>query len=240
MSEEEDKAARVIVGFFRALTAQSRFQALIRQFFVKRYDAESGYYYYENTKTGETSWSRPRNLKGEDDLVEAHGEANAGGAGGKTGAAATAAAAVAAAEEEQPAAPKTDVNAVIEKLERERREKEEQKKREEEEQRRKVEEAKRLVAEKAAEKERNRPRAPRGVGCKGGMDFAAVWWTPGHPGPSPIAKYTIVKFRLEQGKWARKKVGRRCGRKAEGSAGQGWRGVCGGKRMRSDVFVSLA
>jgi Ca2+-binding EF-hand superfamily protein len=187
------QAAFKIAGMFRGFKARKRVKALIRIQYAKKYDVETDKFYYENTKTGETSQQKPVNL-GSDDLPNpkmgkdwkcAFCENNNRGL--------------------QPACrvckrKKEDSLKRVELAEKERIRKEQ-------------EEIEKMEAEKAAAKaeemERRKKRAaikipfaPLGAGARATKKGAVVWWTPGSDGGKPVTKWVIRKHRLDLGEWS--------------------------------------
>lgn len=74
----EDDAARKIQGIYKARRARIRLRAMMREVYCVEFDDETGYYFYMDTRTGETSWEKPVML-GTEDLdpnfhVESRGE----------------------------------------------------------------------------------------------------------------------------------------------------------------------
>ena len=57
------QAAFRIQGLYRSYAARIRVKAVIRVIYVKKYDVETDKFYYENTKTGAVSNSKPINLR---------------------------------------------------------------------------------------------------------------------------------------------------------------------------------
>ncbi|RLN73970.1 hypothetical protein BBJ28_00006646 [Nothophytophthora sp. Chile5] len=64
----EQAAAACLQRLFRCRRARSRLRALLASVFEKFYDAESGLYYYLDKRSGETTWEKPRVLRGDDDI----------------------------------------------------------------------------------------------------------------------------------------------------------------------------
>ncbi|TMW67161.1 hypothetical protein Poli38472_012277 [Pythium oligandrum] len=79
----QETAAATIQRLFRGRHARQQFQLVLSSVFEKFYDEDSGLYYYHNTRTGETTWEKPRMLKGEAD-VEVKGVYDAKADAGRT------------------------------------------------------------------------------------------------------------------------------------------------------------
>ena len=54
-----EAATRMVQRAWRSHKARERVRAIVFQTFEKVYDESSGYYYYLNKKTGESSWEDP-------------------------------------------------------------------------------------------------------------------------------------------------------------------------------------
>jgi FKBP-type peptidyl-prolyl cis-trans isomerase/Ca2+-binding EF-hand superfamily protein len=64
----EQKAAACLQRMFRCRQARARLRQLLASVFDKFYDADSGLCYYLDKRSGETTWEKPRALRGEDDI----------------------------------------------------------------------------------------------------------------------------------------------------------------------------
>ncbi|KAG6959480.1 hypothetical protein JG688_00010049 [Phytophthora aleatoria] len=66
--KREHKAAACLQRMFRCRKARLRLRQMLASVFEKFYDADSGLYYYLDKRTGETTWEKPRALRGDDDI----------------------------------------------------------------------------------------------------------------------------------------------------------------------------
>ncbi|KAF4146769.1 FKBP-type peptidyl-prolyl cis-trans isomerase [Phytophthora infestans] len=66
--KREQEAAACLQRMFRCRRARLRLRQMLASVFEKFYDAESGLCYYLDKRTGETTWEKPRALRGEDDI----------------------------------------------------------------------------------------------------------------------------------------------------------------------------
>ncbi|KAG7384497.1 Allograft inflammatory factor 1-like [Phytophthora pseudosyringae] len=64
----EQKAAACLQRMFRCRNARLRLRLMLASVFEKFYDADSGLFYYLDKRTGETTWEKPRALRGDDDI----------------------------------------------------------------------------------------------------------------------------------------------------------------------------
>ncbi|EGZ11892.1 hypothetical protein PHYSODRAFT_336386 [Phytophthora sojae] len=64
----EQQAAACLQRMFRCRKARLRLRQMLASVFEKFYDADSGLYYYLDKRTGETTWEKPRVLRGDDDI----------------------------------------------------------------------------------------------------------------------------------------------------------------------------
>ncbi|GMF11246.1 unnamed protein product [Phytophthora lilii] len=64
----EEQAAACLQRMFRCRKARLRLRQMLASVFEKFYDAESGLYYYLDKRSGETTWEKPRALRGDDDI----------------------------------------------------------------------------------------------------------------------------------------------------------------------------
>ncbi|KAG2813617.1 Eukaryotic peptide chain release factor subunit 1 [Phytophthora cactorum] len=66
--KREQQAAACLQRMFRCRKARLRLRQMLASVFEKFYDADSGLYYYLDKRTGETTWEKPRALRGDDDI----------------------------------------------------------------------------------------------------------------------------------------------------------------------------
>ncbi|KAG3098354.1 hypothetical protein PI124_g15373 [Phytophthora idaei] len=66
--KREQQAAACLQRMFRCRKARLRLRQMLASVFEKFYDPDSGLYYYLDKRTGETTWEKPRALRGDDDI----------------------------------------------------------------------------------------------------------------------------------------------------------------------------